>query len=334
MSHHHLPPFPIFFSLLFSLLPQLPALPVLPNPDPASIQQQQTFLPNPSPPATIPSFPEQSAVAGCPLSLNDEIFPAVKASCNSGHLRRGKCCPVLAAWLYSAYTNTTLGKGAGSGEATSTYDLPMLPDDSETCVDGLEKVMKDKGVNLVKINETCDVVYCYCGIRLHQLSCPQAFHVSEDGRLAGDKRVMKLEKDCLSSHKSKDNDHSTLATCSKCLHSLYSLKKGNKASGNGTKLDIRTSKMRSRDCELMGLTWLLHKDRDTYISTVTSVMRALMLNVEGADPQSCSISSNGLPLAVDSAEIDGQSSSESLQFPLHLCLFMFFLLIMSSSVLS
>lgn len=206
--------------------------------------------------------------------------------------------------------------------------MPLLPDDSETCVDGLENAMKVKGVNLVKINATCDVIYCYCGIRLHQLSCPQAFRVSEDGRLAGDNRVKKLERDCLTSNK-YGNDHSTLATCSKCLHSLYSLKKGNGASINGTKLDVRTSKMRSRDCELMGLTWLLHKDRDKYMSTVTAVMRALMLNVEGADPQSCSLSSNGLPLAVDSAEIDGQSSSVSLQFPLYLYLSSS-LLIMSS----
>lgn len=91
--------------------------------------------------------------------------------------------------------------------------------------------------------------------------------------------------------------------------------------------------MRNRDCELMGLTWLLNKDRDAYISTVTSVMRALMLNTEGSDPRSCSLNSNGLPLAVDSAEFDGQSSSVSLQFPLHLYLVSILLLIMSSIVL-
>lgn len=333
---YHLPHFHILIPLLFSLLPQLPALPALPNPDPSSIQQQQTFLPTPSPPATIPSFPEQSAVAACPTTLPDGIFSAVKNSCaGDGHLRRGKCCPVLAAWLYSAYSNTALGRGSSSSSSrssTTSYDLPMLPDDSETCVDGLEKAMRDKGVNLVRPNSSCDVVYCYCGIRLHQLSCNQAFRVLEDGRLVGDDRVNKLERDCLHKNGSR-NHHSTLAHCSKCLNSLYTLKKGNKGKGNPTKLESRTSQMRNRDCELMGLTWLLNKDRDAYITTVTSVMRALMLNTEGSDPRSCSLNSNGLPLAVDSAEFDGQSSSVSLQFPLHLYLVSILLLIMSSIVL-
>ncbi|KAL2934171.1 hypothetical protein RDABS01_017290 [Bienertia sinuspersici] len=328
MPHLHPPPFLIIFSLLFSLLPQLPALPVLPNSDPSSsIQQQQSFHPNTTPPpSTIPSFPEQSAVAACPLSLPEPIFPAVKASCTgSGQLSKAKCCPVLASWLYSSYSQIALGRGSSSNkkEAKATsYDMPLLPDDSETCVDGLDKVLRDKGVILEHPNATCDVIYCYCGIRLHQLSCPQAFHVSDNGRLKGDNRVIKLEKDCLSS-----NDHSTLAGCTKCLSSLLLLKKGNR-----TQVEGRTSKMRSRDCELMGLTWLLNKDRDAYMSTVTRVMRALMLNVEGSDPRSCSLNSNGMPLAVDSVDINGHSSSVSLYFPLYLYL-LSILLVMSSNVL-
>lgn len=115
------------------------------------------------------------------------------------------------------------------------------------------------------------------------------------------------------------------------LFFVSQLKKGSGVSKNGTKADVRTSKMRSRDCELMGLTWLLHKNRDKYMSTVTAVMRALMLNEEGADPQSCSLSSNGLPLAVDSSEIDGQSSSVTLKSPLYVT---FFLLITSSTIVS
>lgn len=84
----------------------------------------------------------------------------------------------------------------------------------------------------------------------------------------------------------------------------------------------------------MGLTWLLNKDRDTYMLTVTAVMRALMLNVEGSEPRSCSLNGNGMPLAVDSVEINGQSSSVSLHFPLYLYIFSIFLVIMSSNVLS
>ncbi|XP_057515316.1 uncharacterized GPI-anchored protein At4g28100 [Amaranthus tricolor] len=337
---HHLPPLPlpIIFTLLLSLLPQLPGLPILPNPDPATIQTQQTFHPNPTPPATIPSFPEQSAVVGCPLNLPDGIFPAVKTSCSvdrNGQINKGKCCPVLAAWLYSAYSQTAL---QAKDSKTASYEMPLLPDDSETCIDDLEKAMENKGVKLVHPNSSCDVVYCYCGIRLHQLSCSQAFHIDENGILSGDYRVKKLEEDCLSAKHNngsrKQNSHSKLAACSKCLKSLYSLKKGSKVNGNSTKVDVRTSKMRSRDCDLMGLTWLLNKDRDAYISTVTTVMRALMLNDEGSDPRSCSLNSDGMPLAVDSDEINGQSSSVSLRFSLFVYVLSFFLLIMSSSVLS
>ncbi|KAK9714069.1 hypothetical protein RND81_06G069700 [Saponaria officinalis] len=311
MSHHPPPPLPIIFlPLLFSLLPALHALPVLPNPGPESIQP---FHPNPSQPVTIPSFPEQSALAGCPVHLPDELYPAVKVSCtpHHGQLSRSKCCPVLAAWLYSAYSDTALGMGSRDSNTTS-FEMPLLPDDSETCVDGLENAMRENGLNLVKPNETCDVIYCYCGIRLHPLSCSQAFRVSEKGELVGDARVLKLERDCVSSV--NNGTRHQFARCSKCLDSLYSLKKSGIGSRNATGSEVRTQKMRGRDCDLMGLTWLLNKDRDAYMSTVTEVMRALMLNSDTSDPLSCTLSSDGMPLAVDSTQIDDQSSSIALHF--------------------
>ncbi|KAG2331324.1 hypothetical protein Bca52824_002504 [Brassica carinata] len=60
---------------------------------------------------------------------------------------RGKCCPVLGAWLYSAYSTTALSRSIPSSavrNATSAVtsaatmpeeDMPLLPNDSETCVD-------------------------------------------------------------------------------------------------------------------------------------------------------------------------------------------------------
>lgn len=203
-------------------------------------------------------------------------------------------------------------------------------------MDGLEKAMRERGVELVRPNATCDVVYCYCGIRLHPLSCPQSFWVSDGGELVGDERVERLERDCLSGNGNATDGspgYSELKRCSKCLDSLYMLKKGGNGTGNATKSEARTSKMRSRDCELMGLTWLLNKNRDAYISTVTAVMRALMMNAEDSDPQSCSLRSDGMPLAVDSIDINGQSSSFVLQFSLYLYSFALFLLIMSPNVL-
>ena len=132
-----------FFTFLFlSLLPALPDL------DSAPIQP---FSPNPSQPATIPAFPEQSDAAGCPLNLPDELFHGVKSACasgksaaeRSGQFRRSRCCPVLAAWLYSAYSGTALGR-AGRTPETASYDLPLLPDDSEACVDSLQKALNNR----------------------------------------------------------------------------------------------------------------------------------------------------------------------------------------------
>lgn len=68
--------------------------------------------------------------------------------------------------------------------------------------------------------------------------------------------------------------------------------------------------MHGQDCELMGLSWLLNKDRSTYIHTVSAVLRALIMNTNDApDPTFCSLNTDGMPLAVDSSQISNQSSS-------------------------
>lgn len=315
-----------------SCLPTFLALPQLSDPDPAPLQTQ-TFLPPPSPPSTIPAFPEQSNFNGCPLDLPEELFSGVKSACGigshklesdsyAGQLHRTRCCPVLAAWLYAAYSRTALERATTSNRARETtsseVDMPLLPDDSETCVDTLEKALANKGVSLAQPNETCDSVYCYCGIRLHPLSCPVAFYVNSQGKLVGGESVKKLEKDCSSNNA---NGYAGLGGCSKCLNSLYSLNV--ERAGNTSKIENdkdRESKMRSRDCELMGVTWLLNKNRSAYIHTVSSVLRALMMSTDGRDPQSCTLNSDGMPLAVDSSEINDQSSSGFVQTSFYLCI--------------
>lgn len=217
------------FFVFFSIL--LPTFQGLQNPNPATIQ---SFRPNPSPPATIPAFPEQSNLAGCPLDLPHELFRGIKSACGSTkggdneQLRRSRCCPVLAAWLYSAYSGTALGRASRVGAAvaarsnTTSYDLPLLPDDSETCVDDLGKALNAKGIELMRPNETCDLVYCYCGIRLHPLSCPEVFKVTQKGQLVGDESVNGLERNCLSSS-TNVNGFPGLGGCSKCLRSLQNV---------------------------------------------------------------------------------------------------------------
>lgn len=293
------------------------------HPDSAGTNTLNPILLTPSKPSTtIPAFPEQSDVAGCPLTLSDELFDGIKSACSGAksggdmELHRSRCCPVLAAWLYSAYSSTALGMvghrhSSVHGHATSVYDMmPLLPDDSETCVNELGKALEVRGIELTKPNDTCDVVYCFCGIRLHHLTCPDAFSVSQRGELLGDASVRRLEKNCLSS--SADvNGLPGLGGCSKCLNTLYLL---NKKTSNSSKAEEdRTTKIHNKDCELMGLTWLLAKNRTAYMHTVSGVLRALMLNTDGSYPQSCSLNSDGMPLAVDSSQISDHSSSTNLQ---------------------
>lgn len=88
--------------------------------------------------------------------------------------------------------------------------------------------------------------------------------------------------------------------------------------------------MHNKECQLMGLTWLLAKNRTAYIHTVTAVIRAVMMSTTGSDPRSCTLNSDGMPLAVDSSEFSSNSSSNNLRAPIYLCmlllcsLYMFF----------
>lgn len=102
----------------------------------------------------------------------------------------------------------------------------------------------------------------------------------------------------------------------------------NKKTSNSSKAEDRTTKIHNKDCELMGLTWLLAKNRTAYMHTVSAVLRALMLNTDGSYPQSCSLNSDGMPLAVDSSEISDHSSSTNLLPPISLSLLLLCLLLL------
>ncbi|RRT39228.1 hypothetical protein B296_00029068 [Ensete ventricosum] len=160
----------------------LHALPV-PDPAPVQLHPATSTAASPSlPAATIPAFPEQSDVASatCPLDLPSDLLPSVTAACTSpsasgSHLRlpsRSRCCPALAAWLYAAYSPSAL---AARPLPSAGFDLPALPDDSESCAAGVERAMRDRGVALPRANATCDAAYCYCGVRLRRLACAGGF---------------------------------------------------------------------------------------------------------------------------------------------------------------
>ena len=100
-----------------------------------------------------------------------------------------------------------------------------------------------------------------------------------------------------------------------------------KNTSNSSKSEERSTKIHNKDCQLMGLTWLLAKNQTAYIHTVSEVLRALMLSADGTDPQSCTLNSDGMPLAVDSSEISDHSSTNTFQAPIFLCLLLLTLLL-------
>lgn len=188
------------------------------HPEPASI----LFMPpanatsSSSPAATtIPAFPEQSDVSedACPLDPPADLLPSVSAACSAsvgGLPSRSSCCPALHAWLLAAYSATAL---AARPLPSSIPDFPALPDDSESCIGGVERALRRRGVELPRVNATCDAAYCFCGIRLRRLSCTGAFVADAgEGRWVPTKDARRrLEKDC---------SRPGFAGCTHCLRTL------------------------------------------------------------------------------------------------------------------
>ncbi|THU64176.1 hypothetical protein C4D60_Mb01t23710 [Musa balbisiana] len=275
------------------------------------------------PAATIPAFPEQSDVASatCPLDLPSDLLPSVTAACSSpsasgSHLRlpsRSRCCPALAAWLYAAYSPSAL---AARPLPSAGYDLPALPDDSESCAAGVERAMRDRGVALPRANATCDAAYCYCGVRLRRLACAGGFVADTAAGLwvpAGDGGRLSVCDDSVV--------HIRISPA--VLQLKAKKQQGSEASGS----ERKEAATHGRECQLMGVTWLLSRNRTLYLPSATAILRVLMAAdaVGSSDPTSCSLSQDAMPLAVGSTQIDGRVDGSSaagslLLSPLHLLL--------------
>lgn len=66
------------------------------------------------------------------------------------------------------------------------------------------------------------------------------------------------------------------------------------------------------DCQLMGLTWLLARNKTAYIPTVSAVLRAIMYSAHPPHENTCSPDQENMPLAVDSLQIEnGQGFAAS-----------------------
>ncbi|KAL1812853.1 hypothetical protein DCAR_0625109 [Daucus carota subsp. sativus] len=269
-------------------------------------------------PNTVPAFPVQTEAQTCRLDLSAELFGGVNAACGR-NLDRSRCCPVLAAWLFAAHARSALQITTA---APVSSDLPMMPDDSQKCVNTLQSSLLDRKIHIPQPNNSCDAVLCFCGIRLHQISsltCTAAFNISGTSRNATPTAAVKnLEHNCR---------NSSYAGCTKCLGALQKLKGDGKngtsrhhpdedSDGNGD----RARKMLNRDCQLMGLTWLLARNKTAYIPTVSAVLRAIMYSAHPHESK-CSPDQENMPLAVDSLQLDksyASSSTSSFQHPIML----------------
>ncbi|XP_051215380.1 uncharacterized GPI-anchored protein At4g28100 [Lolium perenne] len=267
----------------------------------------------------------------CRLDLSAELFGGVAAACGAGggpgSLDRGRCCPVLAAWLFAAHARTALSLPAPAPSGLDGGDgdeEPMVPYDNQRCVDALGTALEKRGVKMSGPNKTCDMVLCFCGIRLHQigsLRCPAAFAVGTTAVGTAAKNatptaaVKDLEKSCR---------NASYAGCSRCVQSLQKVK-GN-VSREATGGD-RARRMLGLDCQLMGLTWLLAKNKTAYIPTVSAVLRGMLYSAHptesgggghsrvagggSAAPPKCSPDQENMPLAVDSLQFEHAGSTSS-----------------------
>ncbi|KAL8188720.1 hypothetical protein R6Q57_029740 [Mikania cordata] len=253
-----------------------------------------------STPNTVPSFPVQNPAQTCRLDLSAELFGGVNAAC--GHnLDWSRCCPVLAAWLFAAHARSALELNSSVSSPASEDVMPVMPDDSQKCVNSLQSSLQNKNIHIPQPNASCDAVLCFCGIRLHQigsLSCPAAFNLTEAPRnVTPTAAVRNLEKSCR---------NSSYAGCTKCLGALEKVTGKGK---NGTRKVEFRGKMMNLDCELMGLTWLLARNKTAYIPTVSAVLRAIMYSAHPPHESKCSPDQENMPLAVDSLQFDKSESS-------------------------
>lgn len=263
-----------------------------------------------SAPNTVPAFPVQTQAQTCRLDLSAELFGGVNAACGR-NLDRSRCCPVLAAWMFAAHARSALEVTAGP---PASSELPMMPDDSQKCVNSLQSSLQSRNIHIPQPNASCDAVLCFCGIRLHQissLSCPAAFNITASRNATPTAAVRNLEHSCR---------NSSYAGCTKCLGALQKLKGVVKNGSHNVEDESngsRASKMLSRDCQLMGLTWLLARNKTAYIPTVSAVLRAIMYSAHPPHESTCSPDQENMPLAVDSLQFEKATSfSAPLTLPL------------------
>lgn len=191
-------------------------------PDPAPLDPALVYpsAATPTGGGTIPAFPEQSDTvtsATCPLAPSPSLLPAVRSSCaaDDGALPpRLRCCPALAAWLFAAYAPTALTPRPARAASSAAVDMPVPPDDSEACAGAADRALRAEGEQLPRPrggNGTCDVAFCYCGVRLRRMACGPPPAQRGGVWAPADEVARRLESDCA---------QPGVPGCSKCLRAL------------------------------------------------------------------------------------------------------------------
>ncbi|KAG0456616.1 hypothetical protein HPP92_024404 [Vanilla planifolia] len=309
--------------------PPSPPPPPPPPPPPLLPQPITPFTPRQSSPTTIPATREQPGASdSCPLDLPEDFFRAVSAACGP-RSAGGLCCPALSAWLYAAYAGRALATRVRPSSSRSYDELPVLPGDSEPCATEAEAALRSRGVLIPGANDTCGAAACACGVRLRPMQCPGPFVVGGGGNVGGswvpvDDVAKRLESGC---------GGPGLAGCVRCLQALFQLKEQDsdttkKHAINGS---YNREEQGERECQLMGLTWLLSTNRNRYLPIAVYVLRAFEAADQGGYPTQCS-ASDDMPLPVGFDQLLGLTSSVTDKHQSSLLLFaieLFFLLISS-----
>ena len=105
---------------------------------------QQPMKPGDYSSNTVPAYPVQTETQTCLLDLSAELFGGVNDACGR-NLDRSRCCPVLAAWLFAAHARSALQVHAPS---PASSDLPMMPDDSQKCVNSLQSSLQSRNIHI------------------------------------------------------------------------------------------------------------------------------------------------------------------------------------------
>ncbi|WOK98666.1 GPI-anchored protein [Canna indica] len=276
-------------------------------------------------PPTVPATPERSSAA-CPLDIPDNLLRGIAAACSptdSNIDYRRRCCPALAASLHAAHAAAALA--VPSPASDNGRALPDPPDDSEACAVAAEVALRARGVELRRPNETCDVAHCYCGVRLPRLRCPGPFVPSP-----ANWRWVPADEDT-ATRVATECSFPGLDGCTRCLHALYQLTR--KGEEEGPRSNATAAASRRRECQLMGLTWLIAENQGRYLHVAALVLRAFMASPDDVDPATCSVPGDGdgddIPLPVDSgwfsATAIGLRSSSTFRCALSLFLLTMFI---------